>query len=67
MKDGLHLFDPALGTCRHTADVPGEPEGNRLNDACVDSRGRVYFGSMDDGEEGDSGRSSSARCGATMR
>lgn len=56
MKDGLHLFDPALGTAVHVSDVPGEPEGNRLNDACVDLKGRVWFGSMDDGEDANSGR-----------
>nr|WP_225205012.1 SMP-30/gluconolactonase/LRE family protein [Novosphingobium huizhouense] len=56
LRDGLHLFDPALGRCTPLARVPGEPAGNRLNDACVDSRGRVYFGSMDDGESAASGR-----------
>lgn len=56
MKDGLHLFDPALGTSVHVADVPGEPASNRLNDACVDAQGRVWFGSMDDDEDAPSGR-----------
>lgn len=56
LRTGLHLVDPALGTCVHVAGVPGEPEGNRLNDACVDGVGRVWFGSMDDGEEAGSGR-----------
>jgi sugar lactone lactonase YvrE len=56
MKDGLHLFDPATGHSRHVAHVPGEPAGNRLNDACTDSRGRVWFGSMDDDETATSGR-----------
>ena len=36
--------------------VPGEPAGNRLNDACTDPWGRVWFGSMDDAEEAKSGR-----------
>lgn len=56
IKDGLHLFDPVSGTCVKVAEVPGEPAGNRLNDACVDSTGRVHFGSMDDGESADAGR-----------
>ncbi|MDF8332757.1 SMP-30/gluconolactonase/LRE family protein [Novosphingobium cyanobacteriorum] len=56
LKDGLHLFDPATGKCARVAEVAGEPAGNRLNDACADSRGRVFFGSMDDGESAASGR-----------
>jgi D-xylonolactonase len=32
------------------------PAGNRLNDATVDRRGRLWFGSMDDGERDASGR-----------
>lgn len=56
LRDGLHLFDPANGTCRAVATVPGEPAGNRLNDACVDRQGRVWFGSMDDAETQASGR-----------
>ncbi len=34
---------------------PGLP-GNRLNDGAVDARGRLWFGSMDDGEAAASGR-----------
>src|SRR4029079_18318247 len=37
-------------------DVPGEPAGNRLNDACTDPWGRVWLGSMDDAESAASGR-----------
>jgi len=33
---------------------PHKP-GNRLNDACVDAEGHLWFGSMDDGEEVASG------------
>lgn len=56
LQDGLHFFNTVTGQCRFITPIPGEPEGNRLNDACVDSRGRVYFGSMDDGEEASSGK-----------
>ncbi|NJO13933.1 MAG: SMP-30/gluconolactonase/LRE family protein [Rhizobiales bacterium] len=35
---------------------PGEPATNRLNDACTDPWGRVWFGSMDDSEGKASGR-----------
>lgn len=67
LRDGLYLFNPATGKCRDyfskdtgkcspVATVPGEPAGNRLNDACVDPQGRVWFGSMDDAETEPSGR-----------
>lgn len=56
LKDGLHLFDPDAGRFSRHLDVPGEPEGNRLNDACTAPDGSVWFGSMDDAEEGLTGR-----------
>ncbi|MDX5378466.1 MAG: SMP-30/gluconolactonase/LRE family protein [Halomonas sp.] len=38
--------------------TPDEPEGNRFNDAAVDDRGRLWFGSMKEGEseKGEPGR-----------
>lgn len=56
LKGGLYLFD--LDTAQFTwhAEVPGETATNRLNDACTDKWGRVWFGSMDDAEEAESGR-----------
>jgi sugar lactone lactonase YvrE len=38
--------------------MPVEPDrpGNRLNDACVDAKGRLWFGSMDDEEKEVAGR-----------
>lgn len=56
LHDGLHLFDPAAAVWSPLCPVPGEPQGNRLNDACVDAAGRVWFGSMDDAEAEPSGR-----------
>jgi len=56
LKDGLYTFDPATQAFAKLADVPGEPAGNRLNDACTDPWGRVWFGSMDDSEKASSGR-----------
>lgn len=55
-KTGLHDFDPASGlfTLLRTVE-PGLPT-NRLNDGAVDPRGRLWFGSMDDGEAAPSGR-----------
>jgi sugar lactone lactonase YvrE len=56
LKSGLHVFDVSLTEWSHLGPIVGEPVENRLNDACVDPAGRVYFGSMDDGEEVASGR-----------
>ncbi|MDI7775707.1 SMP-30/gluconolactonase/LRE family protein [Asticcacaulis sp. EMRT-3] len=55
-KTGLYDFDPATGHFSLLSHVePGLP-GNRLNDACVDHQGRLWFGSMDDAEEQASGK-----------
>lgn len=56
LKDGLYTFDPATQGFTRLMSVPGEPAGNRLNDACTDPWGRVWFGSMDDSEVVASGR-----------
>jgi D-xylonolactonase len=56
LKDGLYTFDPEGQRFDKLMAVPGEPTGNRLNDACTDPWGRVWFGSMDDSEQGATGR-----------
>lgn len=56
LKDGLHLFDPESQEFDFLMAVPGETAGNRLNDACTDPWGCVWFGSMDDSEGEASGR-----------
>lgn len=56
LKDGLYTFSPESSTFTKLREVPGEPAGNRLNDACTDPWGRVWFGSMDDAEGSPSGR-----------
>jgi sugar lactone lactonase YvrE len=56
LQDGLYAFTPETQAFAKLADIPGEPAGNRLNDACTDPSGRVWFGSMDDAEEAASGR-----------
>lgn len=56
LKDGLYTFAPESGTFTKLCTIPGEPATNRLNDACTDPWGRVWFGSMDDGEAEASGR-----------
>jgi sugar lactone lactonase YvrE len=56
LQTGLHRFDPEDGSfVPLLAPEPALP-GNRLNDATVDAGGRLWFGSMDDGEEAVSGR-----------
>lgn len=56
VKTGLHRFDPATGQFALLHDPePGQP-GNRLNDAATDSTGRLWLGSMDDGEAQKTGR-----------
>jgi xylono-1,5-lactonase len=56
LKNGIHRFNPETGAVAllHNAE-PGTPT-NRLNDACTDSKGRLWFGSMDDGEKDITGR-----------
>jgi xylono-1,5-lactonase len=56
LKDGLYTFDPSERAFTKLMTVAGEPDSNRLNDACTDPWGRVWFGSMDDGERAASGR-----------
>lgn len=55
-QDGLYTFAPESGVFTRLCAVPGEPATNRLNDACTDPWGRVWFGSMDDAEGATSGR-----------
>ncbi|MEL6876856.1 MAG: SMP-30/gluconolactonase/LRE family protein [Pseudomonadota bacterium] len=56
LKDGLYLFDPEAQSFEKFASIEGEPTDNRLNDACTDPWGRVWFGSMDDSESEATGR-----------
>src|ERR1700722_5470133 len=50
LQDGLHRFDPAAGTFALLAPVEADRPGNRINDGFVDPEGRLWFGTMDDGE-----------------
>jgi sugar lactone lactonase YvrE len=56
VKTGLHRFDPASGRFALLHVPEAELPGNRLNDAATDPVGRLWFGSMDDGETGATGR-----------
>lgn len=56
LQTGIHRFDPTTG--QFTLALLPEPQhpGNRLNDACADAQGRLWFGSMDDAEVAKTGR-----------
>lgn len=56
MKTGLARFDPASGRFEPLSSVEPEHPGNRLNDATVAEDGSIWFGSMDDAEEAETGR-----------
>ena len=55
LQSGLHHFDPESGAFELLHEVEPELPSNRLNDAATDSKGRLWFGTMDDGEERASG------------
>ncbi|RYY45274.1 MAG: SMP-30/gluconolactonase/LRE family protein [Sphingomonadales bacterium] len=50
LQQGLHRFDERDGSFTPLVSPEPDTPGNRLNDATVDPRGRLWFGSMDDGE-----------------
>jgi D-xylonolactonase len=54
-KAGLHRFDAETGSFELLRTVEPEAPENRLNDACVDQAGGLWFGSMHDPETEDSG------------
>lgn len=56
VKTGLHRFDPVTGSFALLHDPEPDHPGNRLNDAATDRTGRLWFGSMDDGEAAMTGR-----------
>lgn len=55
LMSGLHRFDPAGGTFEPIAAIEPELPDNRLNDGVVDPAGRLWFGTMDNGEHGKTG------------
>ena len=55
-KAGLQDFDPATGAFTLIREIEPDRPGNRLNDGAVDTKGRLWFGSMDDGETSPSGK-----------
>lgn len=55
-KTGLYDFDPLAGSFRLIRTIEPDLPGNRLNDGAVDAKGRLWFGSMDDGESAPTGK-----------
>ncbi|MDP8994618.1 MAG: SMP-30/gluconolactonase/LRE family protein [Pseudomonadota bacterium] len=56
LQSGLHRFAPESGAFERIVEVEPELHDNRLNDGTVDPAGRLWFGSMDDGEKQARGR-----------
>jgi D-xylonolactonase len=56
LQSGVHRFDPEDGGFALLHQPEPDLPGNRLNDATVDPAGRLWFGSMNDGEEAPTGR-----------
>jgi sugar lactone lactonase YvrE len=54
-QDGLYRFDEAGGAFTELDKVEQDLPTNRLNDGFVDPSGRLWFGSMDDGQRQPSG------------
>jgi sugar lactone lactonase YvrE len=55
LQSGLYRFDEVSGTFDLIVEVEPELPGNRLNDGVVDPFGRLWFGTMDNGESAKSG------------
>ena len=55
LQSGLHLFDPATGEFSLLYAVDADKPGNRLNDGARDPSGRLWFGTMDNGETAPTG------------
>jgi len=66
LQTGLAVFDPADGSFTPLVDPEPALPGNRLNDGTVDPAGRLWFGTMHDGESAVTGRiyrlSADGRC-----
>ena len=55
LQSGLHYFDEASGSFELIVEVEPDIPTNRLNDGVVDPAGRLWFGTMDNGERAKSG------------
>ena len=55
LQSGLFHFDERSGGFELIVEVEPDKPGNRLNDGVVDPSGRLWFGTMDNGERAKSG------------
>jgi sugar lactone lactonase YvrE len=55
LQTGLYRFDEDSGAFDLIVQVEPDKPTNRLNDGVVDPHGRLWFGTMDDGEKAKSG------------
>ena len=55
LQSGLHRFDPERREFELLVEVEADRPNNRLNDGVVDPQGRLWFGTMDNGEREKSG------------
>jgi len=55
LQSGLYHFDEATGAFELIVAVESGLPTNRLNDGVVDPEGRLWFGTMDNGERAKSG------------
>lgn len=56
LQDGIYGFDPLSGAFTLYREVEADRPDGRLNDATTDPAGRIWFGTMDDGEKRVAGR-----------
>lgn len=56
LRSGPHRFSPKTGAFDRVASVDADLPASRLNDAAIDARGRIFFGTMDNDEASPSGR-----------
>lgn len=55
LQSGLYKFDESSGSFDLIVEVEPDQPGNRLNDGVVDPSGRLWFGTMDNGEKAKTG------------
>jgi xylono-1,5-lactonase len=55
LQSGLYRFDEGSGGFEPLAEVEPDRPGNRLNDGAADPSGRLWFGTMDEGEKAPTG------------
>jgi xylono-1,5-lactonase len=67
LQSGLYRFDEGDGAFTPIAEVEPDRSDNRLNDGVVDPSGRLWFGTMDNGEKAKTGAFYRFRGGVVAR